>query len=129
MSLDDRVNLVTQRLRDAGVVDVKFAWSETLREDVASGKVTKEEVLSEVTDILDSYLDGNGTPLVFNDSTWDDTTDMEAKIQMVKDIAAQFPIAGYDGTFDKTGLRPDQVSFYEALERGDHLRFMYNDNV
>lgn len=37
-------------------------------------------------------------------------------------ISAQYPITGYtEELIDKTGMIPDQVAFWEALERGDHL--------
>lgn len=61
---------VQQRLMDAGVLDVKFAWSPTVREDVKSGKVTVERIVNEATFLLEQYLDGNVTPLplLFDDT-------------------------------------------------------------
>lgn len=35
-------------------------------------------------------------------------------------ISNQYKFEGA-GPMDMTGLRPDQIAFYEALERGDHL--------
>jgi hypothetical protein len=43
--------------------------------------------------------------------------------QFVLNLSAEYSF-GDSGTIDKTGMRPDQVAFWESLERGDHLDTM-----
>ena len=69
MTLAEEMKAVQQRLKDAGVRDIQFCFSPTVREDVASGKTTLDDVKREVTTFLTKYLNGETTPMpAFNDS-------------------------------------------------------------
>lgn len=76
---DIAVEEVQKRLDEAGVVRVHLSWRDHLREDVASDKVTVEQVKLDVARLLSSHLNGDCEELAYFPE--DDTPDLPQHIQ------------------------------------------------
>lgn len=70
----EKLAKVEQRLKDAGVKDVKFAWAENVKD------FTLTKVTNDVSTALTAFLDGNVRPLPpFNDGTPNKPVELKAK--------------------------------------------------
>lgn len=65
----ERLENITEKLKERGVVDVKFAWNGTMNFTDPSKPIlqlsaesTLENIVDDISDILEAMLNGNTTP-------------------------------------------------------------------
>lgn len=63
--VDERVKRVQARLDELGYRDIKFTWN---YDGLSSGEFTLDQVTTKACDAIESFLNGEGKDVVFNDS-------------------------------------------------------------